>query len=223
MLQLLVMEAFINLITGFGILAILFVIFAETGLLVGFIFPGDSLLFTAGFLVQQDILHININLFVALLFLAGVLGETTGYLWGRKLGKRLYDKPDGRFIKKEYLQRAEAFYEKHGPLAITLAVFVPIVRTFVPLVAGMSKMHYRRFMPFNMLGVALWTTIFTYLGYFAGAELKKMGVNVEVAALLIIFISILPMIIHGLKDAERRNRLIEGTKRELKTIFSKKK
>jgi membrane-associated protein len=190
-----VMEAFIHLITSFGVAAILFVIFAETGLLVGFVFPGDSLLFTAGFLVQQNLLPINIHLFVLLLFIAGVLGETTGYLWGRRFGKSLQNRPDGRIFKKEYLAKSEAFYKKHGPLAITLAVFVPIVRTFVPLVAGISKMDYRKFMPFNILGVALWTAGFTYLGYFAGAKLREMGINVEVAAILIILLSISPMIL----------------------------
>lgn len=216
------MEAFINFITGFGVFAILFVIFAETGLLVGFVFPGDSLLFTSGFLVQQNILDINIHLFVALLFAAGVIGETTGYLWGRRFGKQLENRPDGRIFKREYLENAQRFYEKHGPLAITLAVFVPIVRTFVPLVAGMSKMHYTRFMPFNILGVALWTTIFTYLGYFAGAELKKMGVNVEVAAIAIILLSISPMIIHALKDKKRRESIWNSIKYQARTIFGKK-
>lgn len=216
------MEAFINFITGFGIFAILFVIFAETGLLIGFVFPGDSLLFTSGFLVQQNILQINIHLFVALLFLAGVLGETTGYLWGKRFGEQLENRPDGRIFKREYLENAQKFYEKHGPLAITLAVFVPIVRTFVPLVAGMSKMHYTRFMPFNILGVAMWTTIFTYLGYFAGAELKKMGVNVELAAIAIILLSISPMIIHALKDKKRRESIWNSIKYQVRTLSGKK-
>lgn len=216
------MEGFINLITGFGIFAILFVIFAETGLLVGFVFPGDSLLFTAGFLVQQNLLPINIHAFVILLFIAGVLGETTGYLWGKRFGKKLQSRPDGRIFKKEYLAKSEAFYKKHGPLAITLAVFVPIVRTFVPLVAGISKMEYRKFMPFNVLGVALWTSAFTYLGYFAGAQLKKMGINVEVAAILIILLSISPMIIHALREKERRQAIWSGIKLQARTLFAKK-
>ena len=216
------MEGFINLITGFGIAAILFAIFAETGLLVGFVFPGDSLLFTSGFLVQQNILPINIHAFVAMLFVAGVLGESTGYVWGRRFGKKLQDRPDGKLFKKEYLVKSEAFYEKHGPLAIVLAVFVPIIRTFVPLVAGMSKMNYKKFIPFNLLGVAMWSAGFTYLGYFAGAELKKMGVNVEMAALLIILISISPMIIHALKDKKRRESIASAIKMQARTIFGKK-
>ncbi len=217
------MEAFINFITGFGIIAILFVIFAETGLLVGFVFPGDSLLFTAGFLVQEGLLPINIHLFVILLFIAGVLGESTGYLWGRYFGKKLYTRPDGKIFKKSYLEKSEAFYKKHGPLAIVLAVFVPIVRTFVPLVAGMSKMDYRKFVPFNILGVAFWTAAFTYLGYFAGAQLKRMGINVEVAAIVIILLSISPMFIHALKDKQRRQAIVSAIKIQAQTLFQRKK
>lgn len=216
------MEAFITFIAGLGVLAILFVIFAETGLLVGFVFPGDSLLFTSGFLIQQHLLPININLFVFLLFVAGVIGETTGYLWGRRFGKRLQARPDGRIFKKEYLARAEDFYKKHGPLAIVLAVFIPVVRTFVPLAAGISKMDYRKFIPFNILGVAMWTAGFTYLGYFAGAQLKRMGINVELAAILIILISISPMLIHALKDKKRRQAIWSGIKFQVRTLFSKK-
>lgn len=119
------MEAFINFITSFGIFAILFVIFAETGLLIGFIFPGDSLLFTAGFLVQQGVLPINIHTFVALLFTSAVLGESTGYLFGRKVGRKLFERENSRFFKKDYLIRSELFYQKHGAITIVLACFIP--------------------------------------------------------------------------------------------------
>lgn len=217
------MEAFINLITGFGVVAILSVIFAETGLLIGFVFPGDSLLFTAGYLVQENILPINIHLFVLLLFISGVLGETTGYLWGRYFGKKLYNRPDGRIFKREYLEKAETFYKKYGPIAIVLAVFIPIVRTFVPLVAGIGKMDYRKFVPFNVLGVGIWTIGFTYLGYYAGAFLKSKGINVEVAAIIIIFLSVSPMLIHALKDKRRRRAIWGAIKLQATTIFSRKK
>lgn len=213
------MEAFIQLITGFGVLAILFVIFAETGLLIGFIFPGDSLLFTAGFLVQQGILPINIHAFVLLLFLAAVLGESTGYLFGRKVGRKLFERDNSRFFKKEYLIRSELFYQKHGPITIVLACFIPFVRTFVPIVAGISRMDYRKFIPFNLLGAAAWTSSFTYLGYYAGAVLKSWGVNVEVAAIIIILLSISPMIVHYIKDRDNRLRLIEGTKRQINVLL----
>ena len=203
------MEAFIHLITGLGVLAILFVVYAESGLLIGFVFPGDSLLFTAGYMVQQNILHLgslpfNIHIFVAMLFVAAVLGDSTGYAFGHKVGRKLFDRPNSKFFKKKYLVQAENFYEKHGALTIVLARFVPIIRTFAPIVAGTSKMHYRTFLLFNLVGAALWTASFTYLGYFAGAALTKAGVNIEVAAIIIILLSISPMIIHALKQKETR-------------------
>ena len=203
------MEAFIHLITGLGVLAILFVVYAESGLLIGFVFPGDSLLFTAGYMVQQNILHLgslpfNIHIFVAMLFVAAVLGDSTGYAFGHKVGRKLFDRPNSKFFKKKYLVQAENFYEKHGALTIVLARFVPVIRTFAPIVAGTSKMHYRTFLLFNLIGAALWTASFTYLGYFAGAALTKAGVNIEVAAIIIILLSISPMIIHALKQKETR-------------------
>ena len=214
-------EAFINFITGLGIFAILFVIYAESGLLIGFFLPGDSLLFTAGFLVQQGILPIDIHLFIFLLFLAAVLGDSTGYEFGKHVGRKLFDKPNSRIFKQKYLRQAEVFYEKHGNLTIVLARFVPIVRTFVPIVAGVSKMPYRHFLAFNVIGGLLWTASFTYLGYFAGAQLNAWGVNVEVAAIIIILLSISPMLYHGLKDGKRRKALWEGTKREVRILFKR--
>lgn len=219
------MEAFINLITSFGVLAILLVIYAESGLLIGFFFPGDSLLFTAGFLFQQGIfpgsIPISIHLFALLLFVSASLGQSTGYLFGKKVGRKLFDRENSRFFRKENLVRTEKFYEKHGPVAIILACYVPIVRTFVPIVAGISKMTYKQFIPFNIIGAFTWTYSFTYLGYFAGAALHKAGINIEVAALIIIFLSISPMLYHGLKDKAHRKALREGIKRELRIIFKR--
>lgn len=221
------MEALLNFITGLGIFAILFVIYAESGLLIGFFFPGDSLLFTAGFLFQQGIfpgaVPINIHIFAFLLFIAASLGQSTGYFFGHKVGRRLFERENTRFFRKENLVRTEEFYEKHGPIAIILACFVPIIRTFVPIVAGVSKMSYKQFLPFNLIGAFTWTYAFTYLGYFAGSFLHKLGVNVELAALIIIFLSISPMLYHVLKDRTRRRALWEGTKREVRILFNKEK
>lgn len=226
MLQSKAMEAILHLITGLGVLAVLFVIYAESGLLIGFLFPGDSLLFTAGFLVQQGIGsfgQISIHLFAFLLFLAALFGQQTGYFFGKKVGRKLFDRPNSRFFRKENLVRTEQFYEKHGPIAIILACFVPIVRTFVPIVAGVSKMTYRQFLPYNIIGAFTWTYLFTYLGYYAGKVLHDMGINVEIAALIIIFLSISPMLYHALKSKEKRSNLWAGTKRELSIVFGKKK
>lgn len=218
------MEAFIHFITGIGVLAILCVVFAESGLLIGFVFPGDSLLFTAGYLVQQAEhgstigLHINIHLFVLLIFIAAVLGDSVGYTFGRRVGRKLFERENSRFFKKKYLVQAEDFYKKHGSLTIVLARFIPIVRTFAPIVAGASKMHYNTFLSFNIIGGALWSATFTYLGYFAGALLIELGVNIEIAALIIVFLSVLPMIIHALKDENNRAAL----KRQFDVLFKRK-
>lgn len=198
------MEALLQFITHFGPYAVAAVIFAETGLMVGFFLPGDSLLFTAGFLVQQQVFAINIHLFVALLFIASVLGNSTGYFFGHRVGRKLFRREDSRFFRQEYLLRAEEFYEKHGSKTIILAMFVPIVRTFTPIVAGISSMNYQKFLMFNVIGAALWTGSFTYLGYFAGSYIRAAGINIEAAALIIIALSLLPGVIHVLKEPERR-------------------
>lgn len=213
------MEAFIHFIASFGVLAILFVVFAESGLLFGFIFPGDSLLFTAGYMVQQAILPINIHLFVVLLIIAAIAGDSVGYAFGHRVGRKLFERENSRFFKKKYLLQAEKFYQKHGSLTVVLARFVPIVRTFAPIVAGASKMHYRTFLAFNVIGGILWAAIFTYLGFFAGKALTEAGVNIEVAALIIIFLSVLPMIIHALKQENTRAMI----KKQLSVLFRRKK
>ena len=218
------MESLIHAITGLGIAAVLLVVYAESGLLIGFVLPGDSLLFTAGYMVNQEILRLfghplNIHLFVAAIALMAILGDSTGYAFGHKVGRKLFLKPNSRFFKKKYLEQAEQFYQKHGSLTIVLARFVPIVRTFAPIVAGASKMHYNTFLLFNIVGGTLWAAIFTYLGYFAGAILTKAGVNIEVTAIIIILISVAPMVIHALKQKSTRDKL----KYQLSVLFSKGK
>ena len=218
------MESLIHAITGLGIAAILLVVYAESGLLIGFVLPGDSLLFTAGYMVNQEILRLfgqplNIHLFVAAIALMAILGDSTGYAFGHKVGRKLFLKPNSRFFKKKYLEQAAHFYQKQGSLTIVLARFVPIVRTFAPIVAGASKMHYNTFLLFNIVGGALWAAIFTYLGYFAGAILTGAGVNIEVAAIIIILISIAPMAIHALKQKSTRDKL----KYQLSVLLSKGK
>lgn len=218
------MESLIHAITGLGIAAVLLVVYAESGLLIGFVLPGDSLLFTAGYMVNQEILRLfghplNIHLFVAAIALMAILGDSTGYAFGHKVGRKLFLKPNSRFFKKKYLEQAEQFYQKHGSLTIVLARFVPIVRTFAPIVAGASKMHYNTFLLFNIVGGALWAAIFTYLGYFAGEILTGAGVNIEVAAIIIILISVAPMVIHALKQKSTRDKL----KYQLSVLLSKGK
>ena len=217
------MAELLNAIIHIGWLAVVFVIFAESGLMIGFFLPGDSLLFTAGFLVQQQIFHINIHVFVLLLFIASICGNSLGYFFGRKIGRKLFLRKNSRLFRQKNLHRAEAFYEKHGPKTIILAMFVPIVRTFTPIVAGISNMSYKRFLMFNVIGAALWTGTMTYLGYYAGDTLQKGGINIEGAALIVVFVSILPGLYHLLKDKGQRKAFWNGTKRELALLFTKKK
>ncbi len=213
------MESFVHLITSFGVFAILLVVFAESGLLIGFVLPGDSLLFTAGYMVQQNPQHIDIHIFALLVFAAAVLGDSVGYSFGHKVGRKLFEKENSRFFKKKYLKQTEKFYDKHGSATIVLARFVPIVRTFAPIVAGASKMHYKTFLTFNLIGGFLWSSLFVYLGFYAGEFLTKAGVNIEVAAILIIFLSVSPMAIHALKQPNTRALL----RKQLSVLLSKTK
>ena len=211
------MESFVHLITSFGILAILLVVFAESGLLIGFVLPGDSLLFTSGYMVQQNILHIDIHVFAILVFIAAVLGDSVGYSFGHKVGRKLFEKENSRFFKKKYLEQTEKFYDKHGSVTIVLARFAPIVRTFAPIVAGAGKMHYKTFLIFNLIGGFLWSSLFIYLGFHAGEFLTKAGINIEVTALIIIFLSVSPMIVHALKKPSFRATL----KKQILVLLSK--
>ncbi len=207
-------EALLHLITHFGWLAVLAVIFAESGLMVGFFLPGDSLLFISGTLVERGIFKVDIWAFIICLFIAAVLGNSLGYAIGKKFGRKLFTRPDSRFFRHEYLMQAEKFYEKNGSKTIILAMFVPIVRAFSPVVAGIAHMPYRKFITFNIIGAALWIGIFTLLGYYAGNIIEKLGINIELAALIVIFLSLLPGIIHVLQQPEYRTKIHSKLRRK---------
>jgi len=210
-----------------GIIGVALVVFAESGLLIGFFLPGDSLLFTTGFLIHAGILQFDIHLAVLIIFIAAVLGDSVGYTFGRRLGPRLFKRQDARLFKQEYIQRAQAFYEKHGGKTIIIARFIPIVRTFAPIVAGASKMEYRRFLSFNVIGAILWAAGITYIGYSLGGLFESAGIEIDHVLLpiiaIIILISVLPPAIHIFKDKKNRTALWEGTKRELNSIFRRRK
>jgi membrane-associated protein len=201
------MEALLHFITDFGWLAVLAVIFAESGLMVGFFLPGDSLLFVSGTLVQQHIFNVEIVVFILCLWIAAVLGNSTGYYLGRKFGRKLFKNPNSRFFRQEYLHQAEKFYEKNGSKTIVIAMFVPIVRAFAPVVAGIAHMPYRKFVLYNIAGALVWVTSFTLLGYLAGGVIERYHINIELAALAIIFLSLLPGIVHLLQEPENRQKI----------------
>ena len=173
------------------------VVFSETGLLLGFFLPGDSFLFTVGVVAGAG--RHNIFLIQGLLLCAAVIGNGTGYLLGRKTGPAIFDRPDSRLFKREHLLRTHAFYEKHGGKTIIYAQFVPIVRTFAPFVAGVANMRYTRFAAFNVIGAVLWILSMTTLGYtLGGVELVRR--HFEKVVILIIAVSVMPMIVHYLKE-----------------------
>ena len=174
---------------GYGLL--FGVIFAETGLLTGFFLPGDSLLFTVGVVVgagKLDLLMVNLTLMAAVL-----LGDTTGYFLGRRTGDLIFSRPDGRFFKKQYVLRTQAFYSKYGGRTMIYAKFVPIVRTFAPFMAGVGKMNYARFLSYDVFGAIGWVASLTVLGYYLGS-VPLVRRHFEKVIFLIIFASLLPVL-----------------------------
>lgn len=206
-----------------GLLGIAFVIFAESGLLIGFFLPGDTLLFTSGFLVSAGIFKVDIHILVLVLFIAAVLGDSVGYTFGNKVGRKLYEKPDSRLFKKAHLEAAEKFYAKYGGKTIIFARFVPAVRTFAPIVAGASKMKYRTFLLFNIVGALLWAVGITYLGYYMGHWFESMGLEIDQVLLptllLIVVLSSLPALIHLARNPSRLKAIWTITNREVMNMF----
>jgi len=196
-----------SLISTVGVAGIAGIIFAESGLLIGFFLPGDSLLFTAGFLVQAGVIKFNIFALMGILFVAAIAGDNVGYSFGRRFGRRLFQKKDSLLFHQGNLKRAEDFYKKHGPKTIVIARFVPVVRTFAPIVAGISKMDRKTFFIYNLFGGFVWAAGLTYIGYAAGRVIEKYGINIEYVILGIILISVLPPALHIFKEKENRDTL----------------
>ena len=184
-----------SLIATFGLIGVLAIIFAETGLLVGFFFPGDSLLFIAGFLSSSAGGNRMPALPLVVLFVvaAAFIGDQVGYWFGKKVGPSLFDRPKSRFFNPNNVAKAHSFFERHGAKTIVLARFVPIVRTFAPIVAGVGTMRYRTFVTYNIVGAVLWGAGVTTLGYFLG-EIDIVKNNIEIAIVTIIAVSLLPVI-----------------------------
>ncbi|HLZ31770.1 MAG TPA: VTT domain-containing protein [Chloroflexota bacterium] len=190
-------------IVAAGYFVIAAIIFAECGLLVGFFLPGDSLLFTAGFLASQHQVGVDISTLSSVCALAAALGPLVGYWYGKALGQRLFNRDDSLFFRRRNLERAHEFYERHGARALILARFMPVVRTFAPVVAGMAAMNYRRFVVYTVVGALLWAVGVTWAGFFLGSLIPDASKYLELIVALIVVASIAPPIIHLLRERYR--------------------
>ncbi len=191
------------IIKTLGLFGIFSIIFAESGLFFGFFFPGDSLLFTAGFLASQNFLDINILVWGS--FACAVLGDSVGYWFGRKVGPKIFNKEDSIFFHKKHVEKAQNFYNKYGNKTIFLARFVPIVRTFAPIVAGVGQMKYKNFITYNIIGGFVWSFGMVYSGYFLGQIIPDVDRYLLPIILVIIIISFLPIVFEVLKS-KRKNK-----------------
>lgn len=191
-----------------GLLLVALIIFAESGLFIGFFLPGDSLLFVTGFLTSKPsgLPHIDQPLPVVclVLFIAAVVGDQVGYQFGKRAGPSLFNRPDSRLFRQSHVAKATEFFERHGPKTIVLARFVPIVRTFAPIVAGVTGMSYRTFTIFNIVGGALWAVGLTIAGYFLG-QIDVIKNNLEVALPTIVALSLVPVVIEFVKHRRQKH------------------
>ncbi|WP_396213490.1 VTT domain-containing protein [Gemmatimonas sp.] len=193
-----------GLVKWAGYIGLTLIIFAETGLLVGFFLPGDSLLVTAGLLAADPAFGLNVWLLGCILTVAAIVGDTVGYGVGKTTGPRIFTREDSLLFHKDHLLRAQAFYEKHGGRTIIIARFMPIVRTFAPVVAGVGRMEYRAFLSYNVIGGVLWIWSMLLTGWVLARTVPGVAKHVEKIILLVVFLSVLPGIIAWLR--ERRNK-----------------
>ncbi len=197
-----------------GLWLIALIVFTESGLLVGFFLPGDTLLFAAGILAAQG--GLNIYATIAVIAVAAIVGDNVGYTIGRYSGKRLFKQEDGILFKREYVERADAFYKKHGGKAVVFARFVPIVRTFAPLVAGIGRMDRRMFFLYNVLGALLWSISITSLGYFVGQRFPQLIGYLEYVFIAVVLVSFAPAVLHIARDPKSRQLLVKKLKNSFK-------
>ena len=203
----------LDFIRTVGVLGVMGIIFAESGLLLGFFLPGDTLLFTAGFLATENIFNVSVHALILYLIAAAIAGEAVGYMFGEKVGHRIFKRKDSLLFHPDNLIRAEKFYEKYGPVTIMFARFIPIVRTFVPIVAGAAKMDKKSFAVYNVLGAVLWVAPIVYIGYFFGDFLESRGIEIDHLILpiigLVMLLTLASPIIHMLRDADSRQKLFK--------------
>lgn len=209
-----------EIIKTVGYIGIWAIVFTESGLLFGFFLPGDSLLFTAGFLASQG--YLNIWILILGCFIAAVTGDSVGYYIGHKYGKRLFNKDDSLLFHKDHLVKAQAFYKKHGGKTIILARFMPFIRTFAPVVAGIGDMKYSSFLTYNIIGGVLWAIGVTYAGYVLGNLIPDVDKYLLPAIGLIVIISVSPAIYHALQSKESRTHTMKIIKQLINLTVGKK-
>jgi membrane-associated protein len=197
-----------RILNSVGTLGLYAIVFAESGIMIGFFLPGDSLLFTAGLLSATKHVLWPFPLLILGCAIAAIVGDQVGYAFGNKAGPRVFAKPDSRWFKQEHLQRAEDFYERHGSKTIVIARFVPVVRTFAPIVAGASKMEYRKFVLYNVIGGAAWATVMLCLGYGLGKKFPGIGNYLDYAILVIVVLSLCPLAFEYLRQRRRARRTV---------------
>lgn len=194
-----------QLVQAVGYIGVTGIVFAESGLLIGFMLPGDSLLVTAGLLASQG--YFSYPILATLVFVAAVAGDAVGYAFGRRVGPRIFTREGSLFFDPEHLTRAEKFYERHGGKAVVLARFMPFIRTFAPIVAGVGKMSYPRFAFFNVLGALLWAVGLSGVGYLLGETIPGIDNYIFPIVMGIIAVSVSPTVYHVLRDPKERARL----------------
>jgi membrane-associated protein len=183
------------LVAWAGTIGLAAIIFTETGLFFGFFLPGDSVLVTAGLLISQGAVHMDIVTLGLLCNAAAILGDNTNYWVGRLSGPKIFRRDDSLFFQRRHVERAHEFYERHGPKTVVLARFMPIIRTFAPLVAGVGRMDYRTFLTFSVLGGTAWIWSMLLLGYFLGRKVPGVAQHIDLVIIAVIFVSILPGLI----------------------------
>jgi membrane-associated protein len=197
-----------HLLTTFGTIGLFLIVFAESGLLIGFFLPGDSLLFTAGLFAARG--DLNYPVVMIGCTVAAILGDQVGYVFGQRVGPSLFRRPDSRLFKQSHVERAHEFFERHGAKTIVLARFVPIVRTFAPIVAGVGGMPYRTFVTFNVLGGVLWGAGVTTLGHQLGKRFPALADNLIYVSAVIVLVSLIPIMIE-VRRSRGRARARQGS------------
>ncbi len=198
-----------------GVFLLAAIIFAESGLFIGFFLPGDSLLFLAGFYTAKEGNFLPpLPITASIFFVAAVAGDQVGYIFGRKVGPALFQRPESRFFKPAHVDKAHQFLEKHGPKTIVMARFVPIVRTFAPIVAGVGQMKYRTFVTYNVVGGLVWAVGLTTLGHFLGT-IEFVKNNIEIASIVIVVVSVIPVILEFVKHRRAAAKMVDDIAHDL--------